>query len=69
MTDQAGNITLVNHSAKEILHIEQDVIGKPVLDVLPHTELAHVLSDEQREVRANATFTSTSKYGINPSFI
>ncbi|KMK78009.1 ATP-binding protein [Alkalihalobacillus pseudalcaliphilus] len=48
-TDQAGNITLVNHSAKEILHIEQDVIGKPVLDVLPHTELAHVLSDEQRE--------------------
>ncbi|WP_227995028.1 sensor histidine kinase [Oceanobacillus sp. CFH 90083] len=48
-TDQYGHITLINQSAKNILHMQQNVIGKSVKKVLPHTELAHVLSEEKAE--------------------
>lgn len=46
-TDQNGKVTLMNHSAKEILEVSPDVIGKPIKDVLPWSEIAQVLATEQ----------------------
>ncbi|BAC15207.1 two-component sensor histidine kinase [Oceanobacillus iheyensis HTE831] len=58
-TDQRGHITLVNYSAKEMLHIRHDVIGKPVQEVLPNTELAYVLTEEHREGSFETTINQT----------
>lgn len=38
-----GVITIFNHKAKEILGIEEDVIGKKIVDVLPDTHLLEIL--------------------------
>lgn len=46
-TDQYGRITLINQSAQKILNLQQDITGKPIKEVLPHTELAHVLAEEK----------------------
>ncbi|CAG9622767.1 ATP-binding protein [Sutcliffiella rhizosphaerae] len=46
-TDQDGNVTLVNQSAKEILGIGLDGLGKPIKEILPQSEIAHVLSSKQ----------------------
>lgn len=41
--DNNGVITIFNHKAKEILGIEDDVIGKRIVDVLPDTHLLEIL--------------------------
>ncbi|TDL31998.1 sensor histidine kinase [Jeotgalibacillus sp. S-D1] len=46
-TDQYGNVTLVNQSAKEILGVKMNEIGKPIKELLPESEIAHVLSSEK----------------------
>ncbi|GAF13506.1 LOW QUALITY PROTEIN: sensor kinase CitA, DpiB [Bacillus sp. JCM 19045] len=46
-TDQLGVITLINHTAKEMLMFKEDVIGKPIEQVIPNSEMAHVLKHKE----------------------
>lgn len=45
-TDQNGIITLMNQSAKEMLMIKEDIIGKPINQALPNSEMADVLGSQ-----------------------
>ncbi|MFC4766543.1 ATP-binding protein [Effusibacillus consociatus] len=42
-------ITVVNNEAKRILQVDENVIGQPVKDVIPHSELPRVLQSGQSE--------------------
>ncbi|WP_078394259.1 ATP-binding protein [Shouchella patagoniensis] len=55
-TDQHGMVTLVNQSAKEMLFLDDEVIGKPVEVALPKSEMADVLKDQERTGPHEAIF-------------
>ncbi|MBV6684633.1 sensor histidine kinase [Bacillus sp. JRC01] len=48
-TDQFGRVTLINQSAKDILGVTEDDIGRPIQEVLPNSDIAHVLGREEAE--------------------
>lgn len=52
MIDKQGNISLLNQAAYEILLIrqEQNVIGMPVLDVIPNTSILEVLRNGEEQL-------------------
>ncbi len=58
-TDQSGVITLINHTAKEMLLIKDDVIGKPIDQIIPHSEIGYVL--KQQEVAGSSETTFKNK--------
>ncbi|WP_193754530.1 ATP-binding protein [Shouchella tritolerans] len=55
-TDQKGIVTLVNQSAKDLLQIEDDAVGKPVEAVLTQSEMAAVLKEQHRRGPHEAIF-------------
>ncbi|WP_155894531.1 sigma 54-interacting transcriptional regulator [Desulfotomaculum nigrificans] len=64
-TDERGLLTLVNPAAEEIFHIKREqVIGKPVQEVIPNTEINRVLQtgipevDQLQEVPGGHILTS-----------
>ncbi|GAA3331202.1 hypothetical protein GCM10020331_086810 [Ectobacillus funiculus] len=52
MIDKQGRISLLNQAAYEILLIrqEQNVIGKPVLEVIPNTSILEVLRNGEEQL-------------------
>ncbi|WP_077328446.1 ATP-binding protein [Virgibacillus siamensis] len=54
--DNQGKITMVNHSAQRILGLPEDCTGQQIEDVLPNTEMYHVLKTGNRDMNKEMIF-------------
>ncbi|GIM48079.1 hypothetical protein DNHGIG_36280 [Collibacillus ludicampi] len=48
--DKQGNITLVNHHAKKMLGLPEEVLGQKITDFIPHSDMVRVLRTGKKEL-------------------
>jgi transcriptional regulator, propionate catabolism operon regulatory protein len=48
--DKQGNITLVNHHAKKMLGLPEEVLGRKITDFIPHSDMVRVLKTGKKEI-------------------
>lgn len=58
--DRHGNITLANEHAKKLLGLSGDVLGKPITDYIPHSDMMRVLKTGRHEIGDVATVMDRS---------
>ncbi|MGG4493124.1 sigma-54 interaction domain-containing protein [Brevibacillus reuszeri] len=58
--DRLGNITLVNEHAKILLGLTGEVLGKPIADYIPHSDMLRVLKTGRQELGDVATVLDRS---------
>lgn len=58
--DRHSHITLVNEHAKKLLGLSGDVLGKPITDYIPHSDMLRVLKTGRQEIGDVATVLDRS---------
>ena len=58
--DRNGHITLANDQAKMLLSLSGDVLGKPITDYIPHSDMMRVLKTGKQELGEVATVMDRS---------
>lgn len=58
--DRSSRITLANEQAKMLLGLSGDVVGKPITDYIPHSDMLRVLKTGRKEIGDVATVLDRS---------